>query len=50
MPASRQLAILLFALADGTALAALIGAGFGIALGLGQLCFAAVLVWLLLRA
>jgi hypothetical protein len=51
MPASRQLAILLFALAAGTALAALAGAAsFGIALGVGQLCFAAVLVYLLLRA
>ncbi|HYJ21992.1 MAG TPA: hypothetical protein VEW07_08230 [Solirubrobacterales bacterium] len=51
MPASRQLAILLFAFAAGTGLAALIGAaGFGIALGVGQLCFAATLVWLLLKA
>lgn len=51
MPAARQLAILLFALATGTALAALLGAAsFGIALGIGQLCFAAVLVYLLLRA
>ena len=46
MPASRQLALLLFALVLGTALAALLGAAsFGIALGVGQLCFAAVLVW-----
>jgi len=51
MAPARQLAILLFALFAGTALAALVGAGgFGIALGVGQLCFAAVLVWLLLRA
>lgn len=51
MPAGRQLALLIFALAAGTALAALIGASsFGIALGVGQLCFAAVLVYLLLKA
>ena len=51
MPASRQLAILLFALVAGTALAALVGAAsFGVALGVGQLCFAAVLVYLLLKA
>jgi hypothetical protein len=51
MPAGRQLALLLFALAAGTALAALLGAAsFGVALGVGQLCFAAVLVYLLLRA
>ena len=51
MPAGRQLAILLFALAVGTALAALLGAAsFGVALGVGQLRFAAVLVYLLLKA
>lgn len=51
MPASRQLAILLFALAVGTATAALLGAaGFGVALGVGQICFAAALVYLLLKA
>ena len=50
MPPARQLALLLFAFAFGTALAALLGAtGFGVALGVGQLCFAAVLVYLLLR-
>jgi hypothetical protein len=50
MPAARQLATLLLALAVGTALAALAGAAsFGVALGVGQLCFAAVLVWMLLR-
>jgi hypothetical protein len=46
----RQLAILLVALTAGTAVAALLGAAsFGVALGIGQLCFAAVLVWVLLR-
>jgi hypothetical protein len=50
MPPARQLALLLFALVAGTALAALLGtASFGIALGVGQLCFAAALVWVLLR-
>jgi hypothetical protein len=38
------------ALVAGTALAALLGAAsFGIALGVGQVCFAATLVWVLLR-
>jgi hypothetical protein len=47
---ARQLAIMLFALAAGTAVAALAGAvDFGVALGVGQLCFAATLVYLLLR-
>jgi uncharacterized membrane protein (DUF485 family) len=51
MPPARQLAILLFAFAVGAALAALLGAAsFGISLGVGQLCFAVVLVYLLLRA
>jgi hypothetical protein len=46
----RQLAILLGAFAAGTALAAILGAAnFGVALGVGQLCFAAALVWVLLR-
>jgi hypothetical protein len=45
-----QLALMLAAFAGGTALAALLGAAsFGIALGVGQLCFAAVLCWVLLR-
>ncbi len=45
-----QLALLLGALAAGTALAAAAGAtSFGVALGIGQLCFAAALVWVLLR-
>jgi hypothetical protein len=47
---SRQLAILLGAFAIGTAIAAAMGAvSFGVALGVGQLCFAATLVWVLLR-
>jgi hypothetical protein len=46
----RQLAILLGALALGTAIAAAAGAvSFGVALGVGQLFFAAALVWGLLR-
>jgi hypothetical protein len=51
MPPARQLGLLLLALIAGTALAALLGAiSFGVALGVGQLCFATVLVWLLLQA
>jgi hypothetical protein len=47
---ARQLLLLLLAFALGTTLAALLGAvSFGVALGVGQLCFAATLVWLLLR-
>jgi hypothetical protein len=47
---TRQLAIMLGAFAVGTALAAALGAAsFGVALGIGQLCFAAALVWVLLR-
>jgi hypothetical protein len=47
---TRQLAILLGAFAIGTAVAATLGAvSFGVALGVGQLCFAATLVWVLLR-
>jgi hypothetical protein len=41
---------MLGAFAAGTALAALLGAiSFGVALGVGQLCFAGMLVFLLLR-
>jgi hypothetical protein len=51
MTAPRQLALMLAAFAAGTAVAAILGANsFGIALGIGQLCFATVLVWVLLRA
>jgi hypothetical protein len=46
----RQLALLLGAFAAGTAIAAALGAvSFGVALGVGQVCFAAMLVFLLLR-
>ncbi|HEX6204272.1 MAG TPA: hypothetical protein VFZ29_00500 [Solirubrobacterales bacterium] len=47
---ARQLLFLAVAFAAGTALALLLGAdNFGIALGVGQVCFAAVLVFVLLR-
>lgn len=47
---ARQLLFLAVALAAGTALALLLGAAnFGTALGVGQLCFAATLVFVLLR-
>ncbi len=45
---TRQLLILFAAFAAGTALAAALGAvSFGVALGVGQICFAAALVWVL---
>ncbi len=45
-----QLAILFAAFAAGTAIAAALGAvSFGVALGVGQVCFAGALVWVLLR-
>jgi hypothetical protein len=48
---SRQLLLLLLALAGGTVLALILGAqNFGTALGIGQLCFAAALVYVLLRS
>jgi hypothetical protein len=47
---TRQLTIMLGAFVIGTAIAAALGAiTFGVALGVGQLCFAAALVWVLLR-
>jgi hypothetical protein len=47
---ARQLLLLLLAFALGAALAGLLGAAnLGVALGVGQLCFAATLVWVLLR-
>jgi hypothetical protein len=50
MSAVGQLATMLGALVAGTAIAAALGAAdFGVALGVGQLCFAAALVWVLLR-
>ena len=46
----RQLLLLLLAFAAGTALAGLLGAvSLGVAFGVGQLSFAATLVWVLLR-
>ena len=46
---ARQLAVVLGGFVAGTALAAALGAVcFGAALGIGQLCFAATLVWVLL--
>lgn len=46
---SRQLALMLGAFVLGTSIASALGAGsFGVALGIGQLCFAATLVWVLL--
>jgi hypothetical protein len=46
---TRQLAIMLGAFVAGTAIAAALGAvSFGVALGVGQIAFAAALVWVLL--
>jgi len=46
---AAQLALMLGAFALGTAIAAALGAvSFGVALGVGQICFAATLVWALL--
>jgi hypothetical protein len=45
----RQLAILLGAFVAGAAVAGALGAAsLGVALGVGQVCFAAALVWALL--
>ncbi len=47
---TRQLAILLGAFAAGALVAGALGAvNLGVALGVGQVCFAAALVWVLLR-
>lgn len=46
---SRQLLVLLLAFAAGAAVAGLLGAGLGTAFGVGQVCFAAALVYVLLR-
>jgi hypothetical protein len=47
---ARQLAVLLVAFAGGAAVAGALGAAsLGVALGVGQLSFAAALVWVLLR-
>lgn len=46
----RQLTVLVGAFAAGAALAGALGAvSLGVALGVGQLSFAAALVWVLLR-
>jgi hypothetical protein len=46
----RQLLLLLIAFAAGVAIATALGAiNLGTALGVGQVCFAAMLVWVLLR-
>jgi hypothetical protein len=46
----RQLAIMFAAFAIGALVAGALGAAsLGVALGVGQLCFAAALVWVLLR-
>jgi hypothetical protein len=46
---SRQLALMLGTFVLGTLASAALGAtSFGVALGVGQLCFAATLVWVLL--
>jgi hypothetical protein len=46
----RQLLLLLLAFAGGSAIALLVGAkNLGTAFGIGQLCFAATLVYVLLR-
>ena len=47
----RLALLLLAAFAAGVGLGEALGAvNLGVALGIGQLCFAAALVWLLLRA
>jgi len=46
----RQLLLLLIAFTLGTAVAGLLGVGLGVAFGVGQICFAATLVYLLLRS
>jgi hypothetical protein len=47
---TRQLGVLLAAFLLGTAIAGILGAvSLGVAMGIGQLCFAAALIWVLLR-
>lgn len=47
---ARQLLLLLLAFVAGTAVAEALGAiNLGVALGVGQVCFAATLAWVLLR-
>ncbi|MDX6602454.1 MAG: hypothetical protein QOF13_1656 [Solirubrobacterales bacterium] len=46
----RQLAIMLAAFAAGALVAGALGAAsLGVSVGVGQICFAAALVWVLLR-
>ena len=46
----RQLLLLLLAFAGGTVIAAALGAvNTGVALGIGELCFVAALLWILLK-
>lgn len=46
---TRQLALMLGAFAVGAAIAAVLGAAsLGVALGVGQACFAVALAWVLL--
>ncbi|HET9162319.1 MAG TPA: hypothetical protein VFN89_02585 [Solirubrobacterales bacterium] len=50
MSRARQIAVMAAAFLTGTAVAAALGAAsLGIALGVGQICFAAALVWMLLE-
>ena len=50
MTYARELAILALAFAAGAALAGVLGAvNLGVAFGIGQIAFAAALVWILLR-
>ena len=49
-PIARQFGILAAAFLGGVAVAAALGAAnLGVAFGVGQLCFAATLLWVLLR-
>ncbi len=48
---TRQLGLMLAAFVAGTLIAELLGAiSFGVALGVGQICFAGMLVWVLLSS
>jgi hypothetical protein len=50
MTFARELVVLALAFAAGAALAGLLGAiNLGVAFGVGQISFAAALVWILLR-
>lgn len=45
----RQLLLLIIAFAVGSAAAGALSAGLGVAFGVGQICFAGTLVYVLLR-